>query len=313
MAIAITLLLLTLGDEARRRFWCSPPHRLDIWATRCVDSTISRLESPRSLLYVLLLPVLVLAVLTAVFRLTNADVEVCRLFYGSADNAWPWANREIWTFIYKYSNIPGLVLGIGGLVVGLGSFIWSRFEPYRKAGFFFAAVLAVGPGLLVNGIFKPHWCRPRPMETADFGGQQQFAYVWSWDAASTSKSFPCGHASMGFFLMAPAFLLYRRRRRLALAFVGIGLASGSFIGLARVVQGKHFPSDVLWSGGMIYLSALALCYLFNLGKRGSLRNGVDQPARFEPFVIGAEAVADIRHAADDRLRADGQTVRRKAA
>jgi membrane-associated PAP2 superfamily phosphatase len=69
---------------------------------------------------------------------------------------------------------------------------------------------------------------------------------------------------MGFFLMGPAFLLYRRRPRWAWFFLLLGMAGGGLLGLARVAQGQHFPSDVLWSGGLVYLSGLFLGYLFHL-------------------------------------------------
>jgi len=242
------------------------------------------------------LPLLALIVLTAAFRLTSLDTAVCRVFYGTADNAWPWASSEPWAFAYRYGNLPGLVLGGGGLIVAIASLFWSRLRPYRRAGFFLAAVLAMGPGLLVNGVFKPYWCRPRPVEIVDFGGNQPFVSVWEWNSLSESRSFPSGHASTGFYLMVPAFLLYRRRRGLALAFVLVGLLGGGFVGLARVVQGGHFPSDVVWSGGMVYLSGLALIYAFNLGRRGYRVAEPDKASEFEPVVIppgmGGPAFAD---------------------
>jgi len=261
----------------------------------------------------LLLPFFALIVLTAIFRLTNLDVAICRLFYGSADNMWPWSNSQPWEFAYRYGNLPGVVLGIGGLIVGLASLIWSRLRPYRQAGFFLAAVLALGPGLLVNGIFKPYWCRPRPVEIVDFGGNQPFVSVWGWDSASQSRSFPSGHASTGFFLMVPAFLLYRRRRGLALSCALVGLACGAFMGLARVVQGGHFPSDVLWSGGMVYISGLALSFVFNLGKRTYRVAEPDETGKFEPVVIAPDMGQDIARPADQPPSTQEKIDRRKAA
>jgi membrane-associated PAP2 superfamily phosphatase len=131
-----------------------------------------------------------------------------------------------------------------------------------EAGLFLAALLALGPGLIVNGIFKPYLCRPRPHQVTDFGGQQTFVAAWGMGTSVEGKSFPCGHASMGFYLMAPAFLLYRRHRRLAIGFVLLGLVCGTAIGLARIADGDHFPSDVLWAAGMVYLSGLGLAFLF---------------------------------------------------
>ena len=42
--------------------------------------------------WVLGLPLLFLAALTAIFRVTNADVVVSGLFYSGVHDAWPWQN-----------------------------------------------------------------------------------------------------------------------------------------------------------------------------------------------------------------------------
>jgi membrane-associated PAP2 superfamily phosphatase len=129
---------------------------------------------------------------------------------------------------------------------------------------FLALMLALGPGLVVNGILKPNWGRPRPGQVQEFGGELDFVDAWEFGEGPSgiSKSFPSGHASMGFYLMAPAFLLYRRHPKWALAFLGLGLAGGLAVGLGRIAQGQHFPSDVLWAGGLVYLVGTVLAYIF---------------------------------------------------
>jgi len=261
----------------------------------------------------LLIPLVPLLSLTVLFRLTDADIAICQAFYDAGDGSWSVGEAGLWKFVYSYGTLPGVALGIAALAIGAASLAWPRLHAYRDAGFFLATVLAVGPGLLVNGVFKPHWCRPRPTQIVEFGGNQEFVPVWGWTSERMCKSFPSGHASMGFYLMAPAFLLYRRRRRLALGFVGLGLAGGVVLGIARIAQGGHFPSDVLWSAGMTYLSALALYCLFNLGRHGALCADADQPAEFKPVVVGAEAAHGIRPATDERRPADEEADRRKAA
>jgi membrane-associated PAP2 superfamily phosphatase len=196
-------------------------------------------------------------------------------------------------------------------MVGIASLIWSRLSPYRRAGFFFAAVLALGPGLLINSVFKAHWGRPRPRQTVEFGGNLPFVSVWVRTSLSKSRSFPSGHASMGFYLMAPAFLLYRRRRGLALAFVFVGLLSGGYIGLARVVQGAHFPSDVVWSAGMVYLSGLVLVYVFDLRRPSYRVAEPDETSEFAPVVIAPDT--DVPTLADRPPSPREEGDRRKAA
>lgn len=261
----------------------------------------------------LLIPLVPLLSLTMLFRLTDADIAICRAFYDAGDGSWAVGEAGLWKFVYSYGTLPGMAVGIAALAIGVASLAWRRLSAYRNAAFFLAAVLAVGPGLLVNTVFKPHWCRPRPRQIAEFGGTQQFVPVWSRTSERMCKSFPSGHASIGFYLMAPAFLFYRRRRRLTLGFVGLGLAGGIVLGIARIAQGGHFPSDVLWSAGMTYLSAVALYCLFGLGGRGALRTDVDDAAGFKPVVVAAEATRGIRPVTDERRRPDEEADRRKAA
>jgi membrane-associated PAP2 superfamily phosphatase len=38
------------------------------------------------------------------------------------------------------------------------------------------------------------------------------------------------------------------------------------IGLGRMAQGGHFATDVIWAGGIVYLSGITLYYLLGLYK-----------------------------------------------
>ena len=50
----------------------------------------------------------------------------------------------------------------------------KRLVPTGRNLAFLAITLALGPGLLVNGLIKEHSHRPRPFQTQDFGGEWQF-------------------------------------------------------------------------------------------------------------------------------------------
>ena len=203
----------------------------------------------------------------------------------AAAQNWLGADSAILQLLYDFGPAPALTLGIGGLMVGLLSLFWRSLRPYREAGLFFAAMLALGPGLIVNGVLKPYWHRPRPVQTLAFGGSQPFVPVLESGTSPHSKSFPCGHASMGFYLLAPAFLLYRQRRDWALAFVALGLVAGFVIGAGRVLQGAHYPSDVVWSAGMVYLSGLVLLRAFPLVKSVADRMEAFASPASEPVAV----------------------------
>ena len=207
------------------------------------------------------------------FWCTDLDVALVRPFFsgdvGSTrrrGHEFPLACVQPWRGLYNWGAYPAWILGVGGMVVWMASFLWKRLRPWRDAGLFYALLLIVGPGILVNCVFKPFWSRPRPQATTAFGGEREFLPVWQRGHGEEDSSFPSGHAAMGFYLMAPAFVCWRRRPWLAVAFLLLGLAGGAVIGLARMVAGGHFPSDVLWAGGIVYFTALALAAPFRFGR-----------------------------------------------
>jgi len=251
----------------------------------------------------LVAPLVILVLGTALFRLSHADVAISQWFYGGGSGyGWPLLGAEPWRSIYRYGVVPAWVLAVGGLVVALLSFGFWRFRRWRRAGLFLALLLLLGPGLLVNALLKPHWMRPRPSQTAAFGGPQQFEPVWDMGQSTQSRSFPSGHASMGFYLMAPAFLFYRRRRRLAVAFFAAGLAGGMLLGLTRIVQGGHFASDILWSAGCVYLAGLLLYVLLRFHENRAPAPQRDQ-GLVVPYVVEPAEPAEEPEAPDYRRAA----------
>jgi lipid A 4'-phosphatase len=105
--------------------------------------------------------------------------------------------------------------------------------------------LIVGPGLVINSLFKENWGRARPSQVEMFGGVAKFtpAFVIS-DQCPGNCSFVSGDPSVGFYFLALALAIPARRR----FFVILAIASGFVLGATRVMQGAHFFSDVIFSG-----------------------------------------------------------------
>ena len=62
------------------------------------------------------------------------------------------------------------------------------------------------------------------------------------------------------YLFVTLFCFRRQAPRLAMTGGCFGLAYGSLVGTARMVQGAHFPTDVLWALGLIGMTATCLHY-----------------------------------------------------
>ncbi|BBF94731.1 phosphatase PAP2 family protein [Blastochloris tepida] len=113
----------------------------------------------------------------------------------------------------------------------------------RRALIFLVATFALGPGLIVNGVVKTAWDRPRPRDVATFGGTAPFQPWWQPGAGwFANRSFVSGEASSSAWMLAPAALAPPPWRALALA-----AAAGYAVATAvlRVLFGAHFLSDVV--------------------------------------------------------------------
>lgn len=228
-----------------------------------------------------LAPVLILGILTVIFLVTSLDIAIEDLFY-SPDKGWFLGRANPWDFLYRYGNIPGLALASAGLIVFAWSFFCRKVLKYRKAALFLGLVMILGPGLVVNTAFKHYWGRPRPRQIQDFGGTQQYLPVLQKGISGEGKSFPSGHASVAFYLFTPFFFVRRNAKGWALFFLFLGVSYGILMGLTRMVQGGHFPSDVVWAGGFTYFTGLILSCFFRFAgwpTFNSMRNPSRPPAQ----------------------------------
>ena len=182
---------------------------------------------------------------------TALDLQAAGLFLGP--DAYNGVFRWWWVeLINLYVPAAFRVL----VFVALGGWIWasvgSRKKHWRMPLAFIVLAGALGPGLVVNSVFKDNWQRSRPYQVQAFGGTQQFtrAAVMA-DQCNNNCSFVSGHVACGFFL-ASLMLIDRRRR---VAWGAAGVAAGLTIGFARMADGAHWFSDVLWAGPITLMTS----------------------------------------------------------
>jgi membrane-associated PAP2 superfamily phosphatase len=205
-----------------------------------------------------------LVVSTVLIAWTGADLALSAPF--CREGTWPIGYLFPWQMLYRLDRIPAFALALFGLAAGIASFFRQDLRHWRRRGAFLVLLLALGPGLMVNAVFKDHWGRPRPREIVQFGGQKQFLQPWLKGEDGTGRSFPSGHASAAFYMSAPFFIYRRTNKRRARIWLLGGLIFGVFMSIARITQGAHFLSDILWAWGMVYLMALALSYCMGIDR-----------------------------------------------
>ncbi len=237
---------------------------------------------------------LFMVLLTVPFYVWDIDLRLQGLFWSEGE--WIYRDQSLWLLLYDFGPVLAFTASIGAFLLWLLSFVFGGLRRRRREYAFVFLLMIVGPGLLVNAVFKEYWGRPRPREIVQFDGSRAYVpplvkgeFVSSrkyekmlessrgaveWDLLRNLyalkgryNSFPNGHASVGFFMMFPYFLYRHRNRVLAMAWLGGGIFYGMLMGVGRMAQGGHFASDTLWAGAFIYLSGLLLSYWLNIGKR----------------------------------------------
>ena len=199
---------------------------------------------------------------TLICVLTNADIRAASLFY-QVGEGFPIGNLQPWRFLYRYGEWPAFAMAIIAALLVVAGYIRPSLTRFRRQALFIAFLLIIGPGILTNSVFKDHWGRPRPHKVDIFGGTMVFHQPWQPGPAPKNASFPAGHPTAAFYMSAPYFILRERKhRRQALLWLWGGILYGCVMGVARIIQGGHFLTDVIWSAGFVYLTAMLLaCFM----------------------------------------------------
>lgn len=123
---------------------------------------------------------------------------------------------------------------------------------------FLLVVLFVGPGLIVNGVWKEHWGRARPFEVQNFGGERLYSSHATRPRVRNQLLFCERPRSHGFLLAQ--FGLGVKAPLLAFGGIGIRFVCGAWPHLA----GQPFLSDIVFSFWTVYFSACVIATCFGL-------------------------------------------------
>jgi membrane-associated PAP2 superfamily phosphatase len=212
------------------------------------------------------IPLLITLALTLAALAFNFDIRISNLFFHIETGTWLFKNTPVEKLVYDLSPIPAFILFGIGVIVALGS-IWKKtWRRWIRVAVFWVLLMVLGPGLVVNAVFKDYYGRPRPKQICEYGGPMTFKPVWVPGTPGKGKSFPCGHASIGFYFLGGYFCWWRSNRRRARRWLAGGLIAGCAIGLARIAVGAHWFSDVIWAGTFTYFISYLLAAVCGLLK-----------------------------------------------
>jgi len=187
----------------------------------------------------------------------DIDLLVSGLFF---DNGF--YLKDSWWESYLYSSVPPF-LTVSVVTVTVLFFVnryldKNIFSIDGRKTLFLIFVLVVGPGLIVNVVFKDHFGRARPTDVIEFNGTKHFtpAFVISPEC-DKNCSFSSGHGAGAFVALAIALFFKHRKKALAIAF-----AYGCLVSFARIVAGRHFFSDNVVSFFIVAITTDVLYYLY---------------------------------------------------
>ncbi len=140
------------------------------------------------------------------------------------------------------------VLGTGTVVMTIvgvtAMFLWLTRHRYSAL----LLLIATGGGIVLNGLLKIGFGRPRPR-------------IFEWGTEVVSSSFPSGHAmSAAVVYGTVAYLAARLQVRRGSRVLTLGAAALLIVAIAvtRLYLGVHYPSDVI-AGVIIGLAWAAFC------------------------------------------------------
>ncbi len=229
--------------------------------------------------WIILASFLACSLLVAAFP--SVDIYVSRsFFHGGFQHPW-WAEL-------LHAGI-GYFIGVSMLsVVAVYVFnrVWQRnvLNVDGKRVVYLLLVLIVGGGLIVNVGLKDNFGRARPRDVVEFGGSKQFTppFVVSHEC-SRNCSFSSGDGAGGFFALALAMALSRRRAAFAAA-----LAFGILVSTARIASGAHFFSDTVVSFFVMLLTADIL-YYYVVMTATERRESAHPPKKLEPALVATSS------------------------
>lgn len=193
------------------------------------------------------------------------DLRVAALFFRPGDGFFLADNAGLAVFrrASEYASFAFLAFALtnsaaglirGADVLGVPTRLWVMV----------LALYLVGPGLVVNGLFKTFSGRARPADVSAFGGSEVFTPAWVFtDHCRTNCSFVSGEGALAAASVISGILvLGALRHRMGEGLYRYGVAVLIILGFLteaqRMMTGRHFLSDTVFAVLIVAAIALAL-------------------------------------------------------
>jgi lipid A 4'-phosphatase len=189
---------------------------------------------------------------TILILFPELDLHIASYFYDN-ELGFMYKNNSVVQLLFR--SIPIMTKVFVAICVVYMTYLYIKYKNpkliLKSWAFFLFLSAIIGPGLIVNTVLKENFGRARPIQVQEFNGSKEFtkAFVIT-NQCEKNCSFSSGHAAMGFYFSALAYVigrLYFSRVYM------LGIIFGSIVGISRIIMGGHFASDVVISGLIILL------------------------------------------------------------
>lgn len=212
------------------------------------------------------------------------DLKISSFFYH--DNSF--YENGLTTWLYHWGETFGFIFGILATIGFVVSYCFKRCFVLKKGCLVIGLTLFLGAGVLINGLLKTTFGRPRPRHLTCFGKTQEYRPFYRPSLHPKDriyKSFPSGHVAMGCLYLVLYFIGLEEKRRL-LQYLGLtlGIGFGVLVAFARIAVGAHFLTDALFSWIiMIYVIRFSIFLVYRTAFVSTLENLL--LSRFHSFLL----------------------------
>lgn len=199
--------------------------------------------------------------LLGVFELTSLDIWLVQYFFSPELGQFPLKDQPFFTSVLHHGLKTGMyITGVASIVVSLWFLKKSKdtFTLRHALVGILGVILIPAMVALLKHLTNKH-C---PWSLDMFGGAIPYTGLFEVldPLYPRGQCFPAGHAAGGFMWFSWAIALWGIQPRLAKFFFYAAIFFGLLMGVARMAQGAHFFSHVLWTAWFAWAIGIILAY-----------------------------------------------------
>ncbi len=195
----------------------------------------------------------------------EVDIEFSKLFFSENNQKFYFANHFFLKFVSNLAYFLAFLLLVYNSILILKTFVKTKsfnFEIY-KPQMIVLLVFFIGSVMIVQVYSKHYFGRARPIHVKEFNGHSTFTPAFK---VSNQCKFNCSfvsfHTSIGLLFLIHSFGLIGKKRKTMIVASCLLI---TLLGLTRIVQGKHFLSDVVVSACFMiitYYLIMTFCEIY---------------------------------------------------